>query len=98
MGYENCGRKPLGWYRDLNDLLNRSYEVIMMALNDESPDGKKLDLQQKSELASRFLVKKVGEKIDLTIEHKYSTGELESMMARIKGYIDTRTSRPSISS
>jgi len=86
MGYENCGRKPLGWYRDLNDLLDRSFEVVMMALNDETPSNcekEKLTLKEKAELASRFLVKRVGEKIDLSIEHNLNPIQLEELKAQV---------------
>lgn len=92
-GNHNSGRKPLGWYRDLNDLLDRSFDTIMIVLNDES-----IPLLERGKIAQAFLVKKVGEKIDLTIEHKHSVGELDGMMARIKGYIDNRTSNNSINS
>jgi len=89
MGGPGSGNHHKGWYRDLNSLLDKSHDIIMLVLNDES-----ISILERGKIAQAFLVKKVGEKIDLTIEHKYSTGELENMMARIKGYIDTRSSKP----
>lgn len=77
------GRKAYGWYRDLNDLLNRSFDVVMMALNDESPCGKRLDLKEKAELASRFLVKRVGEKIDLTVTHQIESELMQQLTERL---------------
>ena len=79
MGYENCGRKPLGWYRDLNDLLERSFKEVMAAF-----DNPEISSLEKAKIGQAFLVKRVGEKIDLTIEHVIDDEQLESIRKRIE--------------
>lgn len=78
MGYENCGRKPLGWYRDLNDLLDRSYKEVMAAF--DNPD---ISALEKAKIGQAFLQKRVGEKIDLTIEHTLNPIQLSDLKDKI---------------
>lgn len=76
-GNHNSGRKPLGWYRDLNDLLDKSFDTIMIVLNNED-----IPLLERGKIAQAFLVKKVGEKIDLSVEHVINEDQLEQLSHR----------------
>ena len=77
-GNHNSGRKPLGWYRDLNDLLDRSFKEIMLAF--DNPDIPQLE---KAKIGQAFLVKKVSEKIDITVEHVLNPAQLDLIRQRI---------------
>lgn len=72
------GRKPLGWYRDLNDLLDRSLKEVMAAF--DNPDIPQLE---KAKIGQAFLAKKIAEKIDLTVEHVLSPDQLSDIKRRI---------------
>jgi hypothetical protein len=72
------GRKPLGWYRDLNDLLDRSLKEVMAAF--DNPDIPQLE---KAKIGQAFLSKKISEKIDLTVEHVLDPVQLHQIKAQI---------------
>ncbi len=72
------GRKPLGWYQDLNDLLDRSFKEVMAAF--DNPD---IPALEKAKIGQAFLVKRVGEKIDLSIEHIITPVQIDAVKKRI---------------
>jgi 3-methyladenine DNA glycosylase AlkD len=78
MGFENCGRKPLGWYRDLNDLLDRSFKEVMAAF-----DRDDISQLEKAKIGAGFLMKRVGEKIDLSIEHTINPAQIDDLAKKI---------------
>jgi hypothetical protein len=72
------GRKPLGWYRDLNDLLDRSLQEVMAAF-----DNPEIPQLEKAKIGQAFLSKKISEKIDLTIEHVLNPVQLSDLKVKI---------------
>lgn len=76
-GNENSGRKPLGWYRDLNDLLDRSYKEVMAAF-----DNPEIPQLEKARIGQAFLSKKISEKIDIAVEYYLTDEQLNSLIDR----------------
>ena len=78
MGGKGSGRS--GHYKDLDfrELLERSLTIQLRFFKDPSiPDEKKV------EYASRYLMRRVGDKIDLAIEHHLAPQQLEELKAHL---------------
>ena len=75
-GNQNSGRRPNFQELDIRKLLERSYQIQMEFLDDEN-----VPLEKKVEYASRYLAKRVGEKIDVEVRHMLD----ENQMARLTG-------------
>lgn len=73
------GRKPLGWYQDLNSLLDKSFETIMAVLNNEE-----IPLLERGKIAQAFLVRKVSEKIDISVEHSIDADQAVLLINRLR--------------
>lgn len=72
------GRKPLGWYRDLNELLDRSLQEVMAAF-----DNPNIPQLEKAKIGQAFLSKKISEKIDITVEHLINPLQVQQIRTRI---------------
>lgn len=88
-GNENSGRKPLGWYRDLNSLLDKSFDTIMAVLNNED-----IPILERGKIAQAFLVRKVSEKIDIAVEHSISNDQAIELIQRIKQLKENKLELP----
>jgi len=72
------GRKGFYHELDIKTLLNKSYSIVMSYFNDAN-----IPAHKKVGFASAFLQKRVGEKIDLSIEHTFNPDQIEKLKRRI---------------
>ena len=72
------GRKTNYQSIDFEKLVQKSFEIQMRFFDDENvPDEKKI------EYASRYLAKRVGEKIDIAVSHALDSNQMNELYERI---------------
>lgn len=77
-GNENSGRRPNFHELDIRKLLDKSYKIQMEFLDDET-----VPLEKKVEYASRYLAKRVGEKIDVEVRHMLDENQMAQLTGRL---------------
>ena len=82
-GKGHSGRKGFYHELDMKSLLNKSYSIQMAYFDDPN-----IDKEKKAEFACRYLQKRVGEKIDIAVEHVLSYAQLEQLASQIKERIN----------
>ena len=83
----HSGRKGAYHELDIKTLLNKSYSIMMSFLSDETITNEK-----KASFATAFLSKRVGEKIDITIEHQLTSHDKQALIDTIAKYLPQRIS------
>jgi hypothetical protein len=78
MGGHGSGNFSRVDHLDFEDLIKKSLTIQLRFFdNPDIPDEKKV------EYASRYLAKRVGEKIDLAVEHFLSQDQLDAIIDRV---------------
>lgn len=78
MGGRGSGRSGHYQELDFNELVSKSLTIQLRFFDDPTiPDEKKV------EYASRYLAKRVGEKIDVAINHVLSEEQLNAIISRL---------------
>jgi len=78
MGGKGSGRSGHYEELDFHELVSKSLTIQLRFFDDP-----KISDEKKVEYASRYLAKRVGEKIDLAIEHVLSPDQLNAIISRL---------------
>lgn len=84
MGGKGSGRSGHYEELDFNELVKKSLTIQLRFFDDP-----KISDEKKVEYASRYLAKRVGEKIDVAVSHSLDQDQLEALYSRVHERIKT---------